>query len=285
MIIVRIIGGLGNQMFQYAFYKMLKEKFPKVKADIHGYETYKLHTGFSLEEYFDVNIDFATIEEVNSVTNIYKKSIIFKIIRKLFGNKESHIEEANFNLNCLNDEGSFYLDGYWQSDNYFSNKDSLASHFKFKLQPKDIEGINNIDFGNAISLHVRRGDYVGNSVYCQSDAAYYVSAMEYLVEKFDNVVFYVFSDDLLWAEKELLESYTSKFSLVFSVNKNTAVIDDLQLMSLCKHNIIANSSFSWWGAWLNKNNNKIVIYPKKWYNNPKTNSHHINQMPKNWLGI
>ncbi|MDI5895622.1 alpha-1,2-fucosyltransferase [Flavobacterium algoritolerans] len=286
MKIVRIIGGLGNQMFQYAFYKKLKEKYSDVKCDINGYETYTLHTGFSLQKYFDVQLDFASYSEVNSLTSIYKKDFFSKVFRKIFKNKKSHIEEIDFDQSICDKRGSLYLDGYWQSDNYFGDLEALRKDFEFKNIPQLDDNISDsIQSSNSVSLHVRRGDYVGNSVYAQQGQEYYVNAMTKLSELVENPVFYVFSDNIKWAEETLLSGYKSQFSIVFYNKENGSEIDDLHKMSLCKHNIIANSSFSWWGAWLNSNLNKIVIYPRNWYTSKVSNLKHIEQMPEKWLNL
>lgn len=284
-IIVRIIGGLGNQMFQYAFYKMLEEKFSNVKCDIQGYDNYKLHTGFSLPKYFDVKLNFASPSEINQVTNIYKKDILSKVIRKVFGNKSTHINEFDYNENSLYTENSLYLDGYWQSNLYFGMEENLRQDFMFKDLGNNDQVLKDIQSSNSVSLHVRRGDYVGNSVYMQLGEEYYLKAMRKIAAEIENPVFFVFSDDMNWTEKELLENYKSEFSIVFPRSENGSEIDDLRKMTFCKHNIMANSSFSWWGAWLNSNENKIVIYPAKWFTNDSSNKEHIEKMPDSWINI
>ena len=286
MIIVRIIGGLGNQMFQYAFYKRLKEKYGDVKCDINGYENYKLHTGFELENIFDVKIEKATLREIEKCTTFYNRNLLSRITRKIFGNKKTHIEEKDFSWDIIDAKQNLFLDGYWQSEQYFGDNKALREDFKFKNQlsvDDELEKI--VNSSSSVSLHVRRGDYVGNTVYAQLDESYYASAMEMISKQVENPVFLVFSDDLNWAENSLLASLKLKYNIVFFKTENGSPMQDLQTMARCRHNIIANSSFSWWGAWLNNNSSKIVVYPNRWYTDPKTNSEHIAQMPKDWFAV
>ena len=285
MIIIRMIGGLGNQMFQYAFYKNLKEKYGHVKCDINGFENYKLHNGFELENNFDIKIEKATLDEIQKSTNFYNRNIGVRLIRKYFGYKKTHIKEKNFKWDSLATKNDLYLDGYWQNDIFFGNTKNLRDDFKFLDSPSDNELYKMIKSSNAISLHVRRGDYVGNAVYTLLSEEYYATAMDLISKQVENPTFYVFSDDLEWAEKMLLSSLKLKHNIIFYTNGKSSAIQDMKLMSSCKHNVIANSSFSWWGAWLNDNETKIVVYPSQWYSDPKVNKEHIDTMPSDWLII
>lgn len=287
MIIVRIIGGLGNQMFQYAFYKSLKEKHENVKCDIRGYEKYKLHTGFDLENIFDIELDKASIADTKLVTSFYKTNIFSKLIRKIFGNRSSHIVEDDFEWNLINSNKDYYLDGYWQSEKYFGIQNELKKDFKFKTNLNDspVPTEEIIKSCNSVSLHVRRGDYLGNNLYSQLDESYYSKAINLIQSQIIDPVFFVFSDDVTWVKENLIHRLTAKAKIVYPENKESSVQSDLKMMSLCKHNIVANSSFSWWGAWLNSNEEKIIVMPKKWYTNTEINEKHFNQMPENWIKI
>lgn len=287
MIIVRIIGGLGNQMFQYAFYKYLKEKYINVKCDIVGFERYKLHTGFDLEKVFNIQVDKASLFEIKLVTDFHKQDIFSKIIRKILGNKASHIKESNYYVEIIDSSNDYYLDGYWQSEKYFGNQEQLKLDFAFNqnYDKKDSKAVELICSCNSVSVHVRRGDYVGNKVYVHLDEAYYNNAMNVLQNQIKNPVYFIFSDDIIWAKESLIPRLQLKSDIVF-IEKNSEIpYNDMRLMALCNHNIIANSSFSWWSAWLNKNNNKVVVAPMQWYTNPIMNTQHVEQLPISWMKI
>lgn len=287
MIVVRIIGGLGNQMFQYAFYKCLKEKYENVKCDIQGYEKYKLHNGFDLENVFDIQLDKASIAEIEQLTNSYKTNIISKVIRKVFGDKSSHIVENKFELNLMQSNKNYYLDGYWQTEKYFGGQHELRKDFKFKEDSNHtyVQTEEMIKSSNSVSLHVRRGDYLGNNTYAQLDELYYIKAINLIQSQITDPVFFVFSDDLTWVKENLIHRLGANAKIIYPENKESSVQIDLKMMSLCKHNIIANSSFSWWGAWLNNNHDKMIVMPKKWYTITEINEKHYKQMPENWIKI
>jgi hypothetical protein len=287
MIIVRIIGGLGNQMFQYAFFKNLKAKYPDVKCDIQGYKKYKLHSGFSLQTTFNIEIDQASPAEIDSVTNIHRSNIFSKIKRKIFGNLPNHIIENDFNWEMPDSTGDLYLDGYWQSEKYFGDHATLKSDFKFnhRSDSKNQETEDRITSCHSVSMHIRRGDYIGNKVHVKLDEEYYNNSIILIKNHVEDAVFFIFSDDVFWVRQSLLPrlKLTTDFIIV---EKDTLFPDnDMRLMALCRHNIIANSSFSWWGAWLNGNDKKLVIAPKQWYTNPTMNSRQMDQIPRVWMKV
>jgi hypothetical protein len=286
MVIVRIIGGLGNQMFQYALYKNLTKKCKNVKCDIIGFDNYKLHTGFELENIFDVTINKATLKEVNDITNIYSKNIFTKVKRKLIGNSPNHLHESEFTWDTIETKNNLYLDGYWQNDSFFGDSNLLKDFsFKQKLNDENIKLIDTINSCNSVSIHIRRGDYVGNSVYTLCDELYYKKAIAHLQSQKNDLVLFVFSNDMNWVRNILIPYLDTDLNVFFVENNNSNPSVDMRLMSLCKANIISNSSFSWWGAWLNRNKEKIVIAPSKWYRNIIQNSEQIKNLPKSWLTI
>ena len=176
------------------------------------------------------------------------------------------------------------MDGYWQSEKYFKNiKDEIIKSFTpiHDISEKAKQYIKEIENSNSVSLHVRRGDYVDNTMFKGSgltitEMPYYKDAIEFINSKVENPKFFIFSDDIAWCKEnfEFLEDKTF-------IDDTKSAIDDMVLMSRCEHNIIANSTFSWWGAWLNRNKNKIVIAPKVWY---KTN-HELHLAPKEWIKL
>lgn len=170
------------------------------------------------------------------------------------------------------------MNGYWQNQSYFKNyKKDIYNLFSFK---------NSVDFHlekNSVAVHVRRGDYVTNKLARDTlgvlPISYYKKSMILLARKINNPIFYIFSDDIEWVKKNFdFESFNIKFI------ENSKAYEDLQCMSLCAHNIVANSSFSWWGAWLNNNPEKIVIAPQRWYESEQKNEK-LNRIPQNWIRI
>ena len=287
MIIVRVTGGLGNQMFQYAMYKSLEKKGKLVKLDSKSfYETKKEHNGYELERIFDIKPNKPTKEDLEKFdeNNI---STLFKIKRKLFGDKKFvyDTKEYVFNKDVYKLKNS-YLNGYWQSIKYFEGiENDIKKDFRFKnqLDNKNLEILNEIENSNSISIHIRRGDYMSPENYnmygCIATPTYYKKAIKVIEEKVENPTFFVFSNDMDWVKKNI--QINSRVFYI-DINSGNGSYKDMQLLSTCKHNIIANSSFSWWGAWLNENKNKIVIAPKKWINREDVDSNKIELFCEGW---
>jgi uncharacterized protein (DUF1499 family) len=277
MIITRISGGLGNQMFQYAIAKSIAQK---------NNDTFKLDITFypkqTLRKYelnlLNINENIALENE--SIQLRGKEGFIFRVCKKLslpLNRPTSYLQEKEntvFDETIYNQEGNIYLDGFWQNEKYIIDiRKELIQDFTPKNN-RSIEAqkyLNNINKTNSISLHVRRGDYVSNqhtnNVHGVCDINYYKRAIDYIKNEIENPIFYIFSDDIIWCK----ENFSFLKEKVF-IDKTENLIDDLELMMHCKHNIIANSSFSWWGAWLNTNKQKIVISPILWWNT-KRNLH------------
>jgi hypothetical protein len=180
-----------------------------------------------------------------------------------------------------------YLEGYWQSENYFKTiENAIKSEFTLKEDPDPQNALlsEKILGSNSVSIHIRRGDYVHNPVtfdyHGVCSLEYYHSAIDTIAKKISNPHFYIFSDDSLWVKQNLGINYPHTY-----VTHNQGLKDymDLWLMKLCRHHIIANSSFSWWGAWLCSNPGKIVIAPKQWFNNPDVNTDDL--IPNTWLRL
>lgn len=291
MIISNIIGGLGNQMFQYAAAKALSLKLgTELKLDIRGFSQYQLHQGFELLRLFNCEASIANNNDLKNVLSWQKSKHLIRLLRKDALKKlrnKNYVVEPHFNywkaFNQLQED--VYLDGYWQSEKYFNEyADVIRKEFTFKpdFVAQNIALSNNIAQTNAVSLHVRRGDYVSNPKngyigVCSLD--YYSAAIDKICSAVSNSVFYIFSDDTDWVKSHL----NLKNETVFvNHNKGLESYNDMRLMSLCEHHIIANSSFSWWGAWLGANPDKIVIAPKKWFASDKNDS---DLVPENWLKL
>jgi hypothetical protein len=193
----------------------------------------------------------------------------------------------SFDPSMLEAKGNIYLEGYWQSEKYFvAIRDILLREFAFKYEQdaKSRDITKQIQKTESVSLHIRRGDYVHdpltNQVHGLCSLEYYQKAVSYITQKIPNCHFYIFSDDHSWVSENFKLDYP--FTLV-DHNDASRNYEDLRLMSLCRHNIIANSSFSWWGAWLNTNHEKIVCAPKKWFNEPTLDTKDL--IPESWVKI
>ncbi len=290
MIISKLIGGLGNQMFQYAIGRTLSTIHQEVfLLDISGFADYGLHQGFQLDKIFNCIANVANEKDIKKILGWQNKSTIRQILLRQKMSKfrkPGFIVEPDFHYcpTVFNSPKDSYLIGYWQSQKYFMSIEKMIRndfHFSEPLSIQNIKLANQISNVNAVSLHVRRGDFANNpkttSVHGLCSAEYYYNAINFILSKIDNPFFFVFSDDINWVKSNL--KFNHKHILVSHNNGCDSYID-MRLMSLCKHHIVANSSFSWWGAWLNPNKNKIVISPKKWFANKLDASDLI---PRNWI--
>ena len=283
MKIVRILGGLGNQMFQYAFYKALEKKESKVLADLSLFKDYELHNGFELDKVFGVDIKKASQFTVD-LYDTQNRKWLFRKLRKLLKLKNTYKEEANefvFDPTFLTDPSPRLYYGYWQNEGYFKDSD-IRSEFVFK---NPLTGKNNYTFkqiaeSQSISIHVRRGDYVDHPLLGSlCNVTYYQDAISLMNSKISNPSYFVFSNDIEWCKKNLPLNKATYID--WNTGRDSYI--DMQLMSTCKHQIIANSSFSWWGAWLNNNPKKIVIAPKKWISTQESSISNI--LPDTWISI
>ncbi|MFC5772412.1 alpha-1,2-fucosyltransferase [Ectobacillus antri] len=289
MKIVHISSGLGNQMFQYALYKKLSLIQDNVFLDtITSYQLYpNQHNGYELEKVFTIKPRHASKELTYNLSDL-DNSVTSRIRRKLIGSKKSmYIEHKEFEYDPnLFYQENIYIKGYWQNYDYFKDiENELKNDFTFQraLDEKNNNLAIKINNENSISIHVRRGDYYLNRKNQEkfgdiANLEYYSKAISYIKERIDNPKFYIFSDNVEWV-KQNLNSLEEAVYIDYNVGNDS--YKDMQLMSLCKHNIIANSSFSWWGAFLNKNMEKIVIAPGKWINMKGVKK--VNLFPKDWI--
>lgn len=276
MIISQIIGGLGNQMFQFAAGRALSIKHGvPLYLDISGFKGYNLHQGFELDKIFSCPLFVidkdSTREYLGWQYSSMSRKLLFRLgLRKVFFNRL--VYEPYFHYwPGFNDLSSpSYLIGYWQSERYFSEiTDIIREDFDFRepISGYNLNVVEKIRSVNAVSLHIRRGDYAINpvtkSVHGLCTPEYYDSAISYIVKHVNKPHFFVFSDDIEWCKHNLK---TPEAVTYVQHNVGSKSYNDMRLMSLCKHNIIANSSFSWWGAWLNSRVDKIVIAPRRWFN-------------------
>ena len=254
------LGRIGNQMFQYAALKGISKNM--------GYDYY-----IPSKDYFGTMDPLVKQSDLNihDCFNITKK---YGIINGENSQESSfHFDENIFNK-C---KDNTTLCGYFQSEKYFQNvEDELRKEFVFNEEVVSLgtQFLSQIECSDAISLHVRRGDYLKYSHHPTQSLEYYEQALTY----FDNdLPVIIFSDDTEWVKKQNLFS-----SDRFFISENNGTEFDLCLMSLCTYAIITNSSFSWWGSWLA--NNKKTIAPKKWFGPPLT--HDTKDLyRKNWIVI
>ncbi|KHJ39622.1 glycosyl transferase family 11 [Pedobacter glucosidilyticus] len=282
MIVVKIMGGIGNQLFQYAVGRQLALKNQtELKLDLSSFDNLN-HRPFRLN-IFDISIIKAKKEDIPYVIRTptpYKLKLIVNLlsVSKLKLYREKHF---NFDPEVLDLTNNFYLYGYWQCEKYFSSiKDIIIKDLKFNKEInsnlKKLSGL--IQNSDSISLHVRRGDYVGNEHHNVLSIEYYIKAIDIITLNLENPIIFIFSDDIEWCTNNLKINFPHYF---ISGNEDW---EDLKLMTLCNHNILANSSFSWWGAYLGTYKNKKVIGPKKWLTD-KNGYITSDILPEKWLKI
>lgn len=276
MIIVRLCGGLGNQMFQYAAGLAVACRVASdVRFDTEWFDNNHAHQGLELKRVFGLELPKPSIADLQKVLGVCARPVVRRLLsrRSLRSLRpKALVIEPHFHywagIEHLPDD--VYLDGYWQSEKYFSCiADTIRQQFRFiePLDPRNAALIDEMQRCESVSLHIRRGDFVSDPrasrVHGVDLSEYYPAAVATMVEKTGAERFYVFSDDPQWVIEHLRlpVPYT-----VVDHNRGAASYRDMQLMSACRHHIIANSTFSWWGAWLNPRPDKIVIAPRRWFN-------------------
>ncbi len=256
---VYIYGGLGNQMFQYAFYLSLKKKGIPCVLDASMFLVNKSHNGFELFDVFGIKEDYFC-----APSWLGKGYLIYQ---KLFIPKSSFFQEKMFSY-CADVYKSAcrYYSGCWLSEDYFKFfSDEIRSIYQFTgVDENAQEASVEMASDNTVSIHVRRGDYLRYPRYCVCDEQYYKDAIDLIKIKVGNPFFFVFSDDTAWAS-QMMENFNLRYKVI-DFNKGNRSFQDMYLMSQCRHHIIANSTFSWWGAWLDPRPDKIVIAPSTWFN-------------------
>ena len=302
MVITKIQGGLGNQMFQYAIGRHLAYlNKTELRLDLSFYN--QIPKNNTQRKYLLGNFNITgkplnlSEEKKVKIKNLHNRPFLTKIIRKILKNieekkpiyKRKYIREPHFHfcpdvLKARNK--TIYLYGHWQSEKYFKNIENIIrKEFTLKngLSNEAKNILEKIQKTNSVSIHIRRGDYVENKKNCTlygvCSLTYYYKTIKIIQNKTGNPHFFVFSDDIRWVQKNLKTA--SSLTLVRGVNIRD--FEEIILMSKCKHNIIANSTFSWWGAWLNNNPNKIVIAPKPWFNIATINTKDL--LPPLWITI
>ncbi len=284
MVITKIIGGLGNQLFQYAAGKSLTlHHGTELKLDLTAFKDYTLRN-FSLD-LFNLQYEIAGEAEIKKFTerNLLDK---FRDQFNLLSNGKYYREKFfHFDKNFFNHPADVYLKGYWQSEKYFLPVVEIIRK-EFIIKQEQIMNVaalaTTLKEVESVSIHIRRGDYTNPAILEMHgilSSAYYQQAIDKILKHFPDAVFYIFSDDMNWVKENL--KIENKVYVSGELSKTA--IEDFYLMSQCKHNIIANSSFSWWSAWLNNNKEKIVIAPERWFNTKPTDTQDL--IPSGWLKI
>lgn len=270
------MGGLGNQLFQYAMAKNIIEskkcklllddtcgmfdsprKFELNELNICGIKTISPRLSRKYNNYRRYCDAFMNSSKIDK-----NKTFSSKIFRYGF-EREEFVYQDNSNYN--------YLDGYWQNTKYFYKiKSILNNEFSYKWNLSDIQEkyLFRINSTNSVGVHIRRGDYLNLSNYYEVlDNAYYAKAIDYINEIIIDPVFFIFSDDINWCKQNFKGD-----NFIFTDSEiNTNAKEDFEMLKKCKHHIISNSTFSWWASWLSMNDKNITIAPSKWYKNDEQN--------------
>ncbi len=289
MKIVNIIGGLGNQMFEYAMYLALKDAHPAEEILLcrRSYKGYPLHNGYELDRIFGIDAPEASLRQLAKVAYPFVNYRTWQVMRHYFPKRKSMAygtTQIPFDYREVERLDNVFYDGYWQNEkNFISIREKILSAFTFPsfTEDKNIALCKKLLTQKAVSCHVRRGDYLKEPIMCVCTPDYYTEAVKKMKNIANPELYCIFSDDIEWCKENLTTLTDGKEVVFVDWNKGHDSFRDMQLMSLCHYNIIANSSFSWWGAWLNNHEDKIVISPNTWKNSSLINS----PIPDSWLKI
>ena len=289
MVITKLIGGLGNQMFQYAAGRALAVRNgSELLLDLSGFANYTLRP-YALDE-FRITARPATPAHIewirrgerwSPVTRMSRRFPALKALARhhLVTERYFHFDPAVTRL-----RGNIHLDGYWQSEKYFRD---VADVIRMELRPRSEPDTRNRELAtrirgaSSVSIHVRRGDYVSNAeanaVHGTCSPEYYEKAVAFVAHQVPNPELFVFSDDAAWARENLRFTHPTTH---VTHNGADRPHEDMRLMSSCRHHVIANSSFSWWGAWLGDNPDKRVVAPREWFRRRELDTRDL--IPDSW---
>lgn len=284
------MGGLGNQLFQYAAGRSLAMKRGvELLLDLSflNSDAGDKHTRRQLEiDLFNTSYLLSSAKDLEKFTS---PDIFKRFVARIMGNTELVNEKGfEFDPHFFSYPRNTYLNGFWQSEKYFGHiRGTLLKEFAVKnsVPERCREIAEAMNSSNSVSLHIRRGDYVSNKNASEFHGVlpldYYYNAITYLKQKTGaSLNVFIFSDEMDWVKENL---QTTEDLTYIDFNKNENSVYDLYLMTQCRHNIIANSSFSWWGAWLNQHPGKIVIAPKQWFKSADLNTKDL--IPAEWVRL
>jgi hypothetical protein len=286
-IISRVSSGLGNQLFEYAAARRLAEfKQVPLKLDMHWFERWTFRA-FGLK-HFNISLEAATPAECERFTNQSLRAKAWRFIHRAIlpyplRRYYKEIRKFHYDPKFTQLSDDVYLQGFFQNEDYFKPIESIIRREFTLVTPLDqanLDMAQQIRSANAVGLHIRRGDYLDSRSFNVQPLDYYDAAIKHICERVAQPYFFIFSDDIEWAKAHL----KIDCPLIF-VDINTEERDyaDLYLMSQCKHHIIANSTFSWWGAWLAEHPSQVVCAPNHWRNESHLNAHNI--IPERWTKI
>lgn len=295
MIITKLQGGLGNQMLQYAAGRRLAEHHnTTLKLDASLYGT--AQDGITPRRYelscFTMDVLFATDEEMRPFKR--QKGKLGRAVDRLrryvsIPEWRPIVRERHFHFDphVLSAPDNVYLEGYFATERYFKDIEGIIRReftFKEPLAGENEALAARITRTDSIAIHVRRGDYVQdkktNDFHGVCGIPYYMSAIAFMSAKVRDPHFFVFSDDIDWVRKNMHIDLPMEY---IDHNKGDEAYKDMQLMSLCKHSIVANSTFSWWGAWLDAYEKKIVVSPRHWFADPSVDTNDV--IPETWIRL
>lgn len=269
-----VAGGLGNQMFIYAFYFAMRQHGIEARLDVSLYRFVKMHNGYELPDIF--NIPNPEIDKGG--LHIYWLRFMLKYNSFLIK------DQMKFNPKIFS-LSTKYISGYWQCELYFENcKQQIVNVFKFRnISENNLQLALEMQKRESVSLHIRRGDYLTTPMYlgiCTEE--YYCKAINEILSRIKAPHFYIFSNDMEWSA-EFAKKLGIDYTLV-SHNTGKNSYQDMYLMTQCRHNILANSSFSWWGAYLNQHINAIKIAPARWDNTDSDDYNHV-RVPADYIRL
>lgn len=285
MIRLILTGGLGNQMFEYATAKALALKLDKeLNLDLYALQkkTKGIKRDFELD-IFDIDL---------KISSSWKTKLLVKLFPFVEQNRTFFQKTVNYfrdysaivYLPAFQElEGNVILHGHFQNEKYFKQYETIIRKeftFKHPLKGQNLQIAQQMEKSNSVAIHIRRGDYVTDSNFALCTKEYYQEAMDRIKREVENPVFFIFSQDFDWINENLTFDKEEVHFIDWNRGKDSYL--DMQLMSLCKHNIIANSSFSWWAAWLNKNPEKRIFAPARWFRKEERNEDLKDFYPQGW---
>lgn len=289
MIIIHVMGGLGNQLYQYALYEKFKKLGKTVKLDLYAY---KEAVGED-REWRALELEWLDGLEYEACTKAERTAFLDnsmrpldRVRRKLFGRKSKQIDESSEYMPEIFEMDDVYLYGFWGCDRYYADMTAdLQRKIKFPRSnnPKNTAALKAMEEEQAVSIHIRRQDYLtvadGKRYMGICTKQYYEAAMKYINDRVENPIFYIFSDDAAYAKAH----FSASNMHVVDWNHGRESMYDMELMSHCKHNICANSTFSIWGARLNKNPEKLMIRPLHHDNYENMDAAEMHENWKGWI--